>query len=235
HGEGGDERADSGGAHEQAEGVRASVEGLAGEDGQQHGVGHAKEADHGEQQDGADGDRSGDVGEAFGELAPKIFLFAAAGRGGGDVHEQKADDDGSVADAVDGEAPGSAEAGDDQASDGGAKQAGAVEHRGVEGNGVGDDGAVLDHFDEEGLAGGRVEGVDDALQDAEQGDVPDGDVSAEGEDGQGEGLQHRKNLGPDQGAVTAPAIDPDSRKGSEEKSGNLSEKGDESEHPGRAG
>ena len=147
-------------------------------------VGHAGEADDGEQEeDGADGDRPGDVFEAFGQLAPEVFLLAVAGWSGGDAHEQKAKDDGAVADAIDGEAPGFAEGGDDEASDGGADEAGGVEHGGVEGDGVGEDGAVFDHFDEEGLAGGGVKGVDDALGDAEQGDLPDVDASGEGEHG----------------------------------------------------
>ena len=117
----------------------------------------------------------------------------------------------------------------------GPMQAGGVEHGGVEGDGVGEDGAVLDHFDEEGLAGGGIKGVDDALGDAEQGDLPDVDASAEGEHGEGEGLQHGEVLGPDQGAVPVPAIDPDPGKGAEEKGRDLSEEGDEAEHPGRAG
>ena len=118
-------------------------------------VGHADQADDGEQkQDGADGKRAGDVTEAFGKLAPEIFLVAAAGRSGGDGHEQQAENHGEVADAVDGEAPGFAEGGDDQASEGRAEKAGGVDHGGVEGNGVGEDGAVFDHLDEESLAGG---------------------------------------------------------------------------------
>ena len=53
-----------------------------------------------------------------------------------------------------------------------------VDHGGVERDGVAEVALVFDHLDEEGLTAGHVEGVDEALQDAEREDLADGDALA---------------------------------------------------------
>ena len=129
--------------------------------------GHAHEADDGkEQQDGADGEKPGDVG-------PPFVQFVS--HGGGwfpdlrhvETHGKERGDDGDVADAVDEEAPAFAGGGDQHAGERGADEAGDVDHGGVDGDGVAEVGAVVDHLHHEGLAAGHVEAVDDALRDAE--------------------------------------------------------------------
>ena len=64
------------------------------------------------------------------------------------------------------------------AGDGRAQQPGGVEHRRVDGDGVGKVLVPLDHLDDKALPGGRVEGVDQPQQDAQQEDLPDADDPA---------------------------------------------------------
>ncbi len=145
---------------------------LAGEDGQEHGVGVAHEADQREeQQDGADGAKGADIVPAFAHLFEHAGV-AAAEFEWPDAHQQQRSDHREVADAVDEEAPAFADGRDDEAGDGGADEPRAVGHRGVDGDGVAEVVAVVDHLDEEGLAAGHVERVDQALQGGEGDDLP---------------------------------------------------------------
>src|SRR5258707_593108 len=81
------------------------------------------------------------------------------------------------------------------ARDGRSEQARAVDHRRVERDRIGQVGAVFDHLHDEGLAGRRVERVDDALEGAQDEDPHDVDGPGQGEAGQRERLQHREGLG----------------------------------------
>ena len=68
--ESGGERSDADRAHEEAEGVRAAVKDLGGEDRHEHHEGPSHEAEQREEQkDGADGNESGNVGPAFFQLS----------------------------------------------------------------------------------------------------------------------------------------------------------------------
>ena len=233
--DGRDERANARGSHEIAEGVWAAVEDLRGEDGHEHHEGHTHEAEQSEEEkDGADGVKVGDVGPAFLELDEHGGGGAADG-GGGDVHHEERDDDGDVAEAVDGEAVALADGCDDDAGDGGADEASHVDHGGVEGDGVREVAFVFDHLDEEGLAAGHVEGVDEALQGTEGDDLVDGDDLCEGERGHGKGLNAGEDLGPDEELAAVHAVDDDAGEGREEEGGDLAGEADGAEEKRGAG
>src|SRR5215472_6437016 len=91
------------------------------------------------------------------------------------------------------------------------------------------------HFDDEGLAGGHVEGVDQAREERERDDFPDSDDAGEREDGQREGLKHREDLSDDDGSVAIPAVDPDAGDGSEDEGRDLAGEADDSEEDGGTG
>jgi len=73
-----------------------------------------------------------------------------------------------------------------QARGGGAYQLGGIEHGGVESDGIGQILPALDDLQHKSLARRHVDGVDQALQHAEQRDVPYRHMTAEGEHGQRE-------------------------------------------------
>ena len=113
---------------------------------------------------------------------------------------------------------------DDEARERWADKAGHVDHGRVEGDGVAEVIFVFDHLDEEGLAAGHIEGVDNSLEGAERDDLVDGDDLCERECGHGERLNARENLCPDEKVAAVDAVDEDSGKGSEEEGGDLSGK-----------
>ena len=153
--------------HEPALGAGVAVEDFGGEDGHEDEGGGADEADEAEQEeDVADGFEIGGIFHAFFHFDQDMAVFGGLGFFD-DAHHEQGDDDGDVADAVEGEAPAFADPGDQHAGDGGAEEAGEVEHAGVEGDGVGEIFAFFDELHDEGLAGGDVEGVDEALEGGE--------------------------------------------------------------------
>ena len=154
------------------------------------------------------------------------------------AHHEQRDDDGEVADAVDGEAVAFADRGDDEAGEGRADEAGDVDHGRVEGDGVAEVLLVIsssDHLDEEGLAAGHVEGVDEALHHAERDDLVDGDDLGEGERGEDERLDCREDLGPDEEVAAVEAVDEDAGEGREQEGGNLAGEADDAEQQRGAG
>jgi hypothetical protein len=239
--EGGDESAYAGGSHEIAEGVRAAVQDLRGEDRHEHHEGHSHEAEQREEgEDGADGTEVDDVGPAL------LQLFEHGGGGAfegrwGEAHHEQGEHDGDVAEAVDGEAVAFAHGCDDDACDGGADEAGHIDDGGVEGDGVGEVLFVRlacvggDHLDEEGLAAGHVEGVDETLEGTEGDDLVDGDDLGEGKPGHRERLDTREDLGPDEQLAAVDAVDEDTGEGCEEEGWNLSGEADQSEEKRGAG
>ena len=175
-----------------------ALEDPGGEGGKQDGPGVADEGEGGEEEeDGADGAEGADVVPAFAHLLDHGELVEVAGEGL-DVHGEERGDDEEVADAVDEEAPTFSKGGDDDACDGGAEEPCGVDHGGVDGDGVLEVRGVVDHLDEEGLAAGHVQRVDDALDGGEGDDLPQRDAVGEGEDGEGEGLEGACGLGPDE-------------------------------------
>ncbi len=89
-----------------------------------------------------------------------------------DAHQQQGCDDGKVANAIDQETPAFAEGSDHQARDGRTNQPAAVRHGRVDGDGVTEVVPIVDHLNEEGLARGHVEGIDQALKSGEGEDFP---------------------------------------------------------------
>ena len=214
---------------------RAAVQHLAGEDRQQHGVGVAHQADQREeQQDGADRPKRTDVVPAF------AHLFQHAARVAADLHrldahQQQGCDHRKVADAIDQEAPAFARGADHQAGDRRADQPRAVCHRGVDGDGVTEVVAILDHLDEEGLAPGHVERIDQALQRAEGDDFPEGDDMCQGERGQRERLHGGGGLCPHQQPAAIEALHPDARNRRQQKRNNLPREADDAQQQRRMG
>ncbi len=151
-----------------------------------------------------------------------------------DVHEEQRGDDGDVGDGVDEEAESFADVVDQEAGGGGADRAGGVHHGGVEGDRVGEILPVLHHLDGEGLAGGHVEAVDQALTKCKRDDLPDFDMG-ECEQGQRERLQAGKDLGDDQELAFVPAVRPDATERGEEEERDLPGEGDGAEEQGVSG
>ena len=91
------------------------------------------------------------------------------------------------ADAVDQEAGAFADVGEQDSGDGGPDHARGIEDGGVERDGV-DQVFLRGHLNDERLAAGHVEGVDDAERSGQREHVPDLNAAGEGEGGEGEGL-----------------------------------------------
>ena len=121
-------------------------------------------------------------------------LGGATGEEALGVHQQQAADDGEEAGGVQIEAAGHADGGDQHAADGGTDDAGGVEVGRVEGDGV-RQVVAPDEFDDEGLAGGVVEGVGDAEDGGQDVDVQELDAPAGDEDGEDEGLHGHDRFG----------------------------------------
>ena len=135
--DGGGERSAAGGAHEEAERMRGAVQNSRREDRHQRGVGHAHQADDGEQdEDGADGRHVADIGPAGAEVFEDGGLAEPGWSGEGDAHHEQRDDDGDVADAVGEEAVAFARDCDDDAGERGAEEAGEIDDGGVERDGA---------------------------------------------------------------------------------------------------
>ena len=112
------------------------------------------------------------------------------------MHQHQTDDDGDVADGIGGKAPAFADFRHQNSGDGGADDARTVEHRGIQGDGV-HQIFFADHVNEEGLASGNIEGVDDSEQGREHKDVPDLDASGQRKDSQNAGENHGGGLSGD--------------------------------------
>ena len=110
-----------------------------------------------------------------------------------------------------------------------------VDHGGVDGDGVAQVAAVFDHLHQEGLAAGHVEGVDEALHDAEGEDPVDGDACASVSAARASDCSMRERLRPDQQLAAVEAVDPDAGEGREEEGGNLAGEADDAEQQRRAG
>ena len=85
----------------------------------------------------------------------------------------------------------------------------------------GEVGRIVDHRDDERLAGGRFEGADDALRQLQQQDLPDGDDAGERQHREHRRLDERQHLGPQQDALPAPAIHEDAGDRPEKQHGDL--------------
>ncbi len=174
------------------------------------------------------GPKVADVIPAFAHLIEHAGGFPADGERV-NVHQQKGSDDGEVTEAVKEEAPAFAESGDHEAGDGGADETSAVGHRGVDGDGIREVVAVVDHLDEEGLAGGHVEGVDEALERGEGDDLPKINDVSESERGHGERLDGGENLRPDEQLAAIKAFDPYAGERAEKKGEDLAGEADDAE------
>ena len=110
-----------------------------------------------------------------------------------------------------------------------------MDHGGIEGDGIAQILAGFDHLHHEGLAGRHVEGVDEALGQAQPEDVRDGDGPAQGQHRQRERLEHRKHLRDHEGGVPVPPIDPYSSKRRQKERWDLSGKAHHSQQKRRVG
>ena len=221
-------------AHEDPQAVRAAMQNLVGEDRHQHGIRHRDQADHSDQEDQReDWFGAADEAEAFDDMFVRRSILGGSAQRF-EFHHQQADDDGDIADGVGKEAPAFADARHQNSGDGRADDAGAVEHRGIERDGVHQIFAH-DHFDEQRLAGGNVEGVYDAEQSRQRHDFPDANDVQERERGQREGQNHRGYLRADDDFVAIPTIGGETAERSEKKNGNASDETDGAEQERGAG
>ena len=94
---------------------------------------------------------------------------------------------------------------------------------------------VLDHRDEERLAPGHVERVDDALDHVQHDDRFDGDAAAERQRREDERLQHRDRLRDHEQPAAVPAIDEDAGERAEKKRRKLPREPDDPEQQRRSG
>jgi hypothetical protein len=142
-------------------------------------------------------------------------------------HPEQRDDDGDVADAVDQEAPSFAGGRDQDASYGWSDQPCDIHHRRVERDRVPQVLPVLDHGEQERLAAGHVERIDNALDDAEGDDPVNRDGAGERQHGKRERLEHRHGLRHDEQAMTIPPVDVNARHRTEEKRWKLAREADD--------
>ena len=197
--------------------MRSAMKHLARKNRHEHRVLHADEADQGEQQKNrTDGYEVRDVVPTLRQLLPH-WLSRASRLYGRDYHGEQGSNDREITEAIDQEAIAFPKRRDNDSSNRGTEKSSHVYHRGVERNSVAEVGAVLDHLNHEGLARRHVESVDDALSQPEPDDFANGNDSGQGQTGQREGLQHRKNLRHDQGLVAIPSVYPDTRERSQKK------------------
>jgi hypothetical protein len=92
-----------------------------------------------------------------------------------------------------------------KAGNSGTNHAGAVEDGRIQGDGIGEIFAD-DHLHEKSLANGDVEGVDDADQESDDDNFPNGDGLGEGKRGKSEGQQHGNQLSDDDAVVAVVAV-----------------------------
>jgi hypothetical protein len=152
-----------------------------------------------------------------------------------DLHHEERRDHREVADGVDPEAPTFADACDEDASDRRPDEARRVHHRRVQGDRVRQVAPVFDHLDDEGLARGHVDRVDEPLQNLEDEHVRHGDRARERERRQKRRLDHREDLRRDERSMAVHPIDPHARERREEERRNLPREADDAEHERRTG
>ncbi len=125
---------------------------------------------------------------------------------------------GAVADAVEEEAERGSEDADQDAGNRRTDDPGAVEDRGVERNGVGDVLAA-DHLDDERLAGGHVDRVDEAEQECQHEYMPDLDDLEGDQCGENQGQQPGRGLGPDDRLPLGPYVGDDPAEEAQDQDG----------------
>ncbi|MCY1528451.1 hypothetical protein D9M68_635560 [compost metagenome] len=203
---GAQQRAQPGRAPEPAEGARVTGEDVLGEYRQQHRVAGGGEVDHqhaGHHQ--ADRRAAGDVAQAFAE---HIAGGALGPWRGGHADHQQAGGQAQVGQGVEGEAGSLVGEAQQQAGQRRADEARAVEQHGVQRQGVGQVFLAADELAEQGLAQGRIEGVEHAEQGGHGDDQRRADQTGGGEQGQADGLQTEQPLDANQQAALVVAIDP---------------------------
>ena len=222
--------------HEQAEGVRAAVEDVGGEDRHEHGEGHAHHADDAdEEQQRADRREAEGVAQAVPQLAQHGPSLAASRRPRLDPHRGEGGDDRDVAEAVQQEHDSLADEGDHEPGHRRARQPRGVEDRRVEGDRVGQIVAPPHHLDEERLARGDVDAVDEAEEHAEDEDVGDGGPAREHEGRQHQRLDHGQDLGADHDAAAVGAVGPYAGQRREKQARELAREAHQTEEERRAG
>lgn len=142
-------------------------------------------------------------------------------------HEEN---DGHATEGIEGVAPAGAEEDDGEAGEGGADEASEVKEGGVKGDGVGQVVAMVNEFDEKGLAGGEFGGVDEASEEGEGDEPGGGDESGEGEGGEGGGLEGAADLEPEEEAAAVEAVGEGAGDRGEEENGDLLSEENEAEH-----
>ena len=231
-----DQRPRPAGGHHPPQGVCPPAEHLVGHQRHQHGIRHADQAhQRQQQQDAADRPRAADVVPPLGQVVQDVPLGGSHARPGCHPHRHQRGEHGEVADRVDQKTPPFAEGGDQDPADRRSHQPGRIDHRRIQGDRVGEVVFVVDQFREQGLPRRHVEGVDQALAEAQHDDLSDRDPAPQRQHGHGQGLQHGEHLGEDQQVVAIPAIDEHAGERGEKERGKLPGKAHHAEHQRRAG
>ncbi len=146
-----------------------------------------------------------------------------------DAHQKQRYEHGDKTEAIEKETPTFANPHDRETSDGGANNAGTIKDGRVKSNRV---RQILfaNHLNEEGLAYGDVEGIDDADQERDDDEMPLLDEVREGKHRQEKSEDHRAGLRDDDASVAIVAIADVATHPSQEKHGDLIGETEDAEH-----
>ena len=174
--------------------------------------GQAEEADQrGHQDDGRDDRVLADVGQPLAKFSHQVsFRFRFTRDLVAGARDQQADDHEDEADPVQQEDGPLAAFDHDGRGQHGAEHATEVEGGGLQGDGAGQ-GFAAREFDEHGLTGGDLDRAGSAEQECDQGDVPDLNVTHQGQRGEDESQDSHDRLEHDDRPAFVPAFDQHAR------------------------